>query len=74
MANANIHTVPRGGQWANVAEGRDDAISTHATKEEAVDAGRQRARQDQVEHLIHNEDGTIGERNSYGPDPHPPTG
>jgi hypothetical protein len=31
--------------------------------------GRGRARQDQTEHVIHKQDGTIGERNSYGHDP-----
>jgi hypothetical protein len=41
----------------------------HMTKEEALEVGRARARQDQTEHVIHNQDGTIGERNSYGNDP-----
>jgi hypothetical protein len=27
-----------------------------------------------TEHLIHNMDGTIAERNSYGSDPYPPAG
>ena len=39
------------------------------TKAEAVQAGRDEARRPQTEHVIHNEDGSIGERNSYGPDP-----
>jgi hypothetical protein len=41
----------------------------HATKDEAVRAGRTRAQQDRTELVIHNQDGTIGERNSYGNDP-----
>lgn len=32
------------------------------------------AKNDGVEHLIHNKDGTISERNSYGNDPYPPKG
>jgi hypothetical protein len=49
-------------------------ISRHDTKESAVEAGRERARRDETEHVIHNMDGTIAERNSYGSDPHPPPG
>ena len=40
-----------------------------ATKEVAVSEGRLRAIDAETEHVIHNEDGTIGERNSYGADP-----
>jgi hypothetical protein len=35
---------------------------------EAEEAGRDAARRRQTEHVIHNSDGTIGERNSYGGD------
>ena len=35
-----------------------------------IDARRINARP--VEHSIHNMDGTIGRKNSYGPDPNPP--
>jgi len=43
-------------------------------KAEAQAAGRAAAMKDGVEHLIHKKDGTIGNRNSYGNDPHPPKG
>jgi hypothetical protein len=39
------------------------------TKAEAQQAGRETAKRDGVEHVIHNKDGQIGERNSYGNDP-----
>ena len=48
--------------------------SVHATKAEAVKRGRELAIAAKTEHLIHNMDGTIAERNSYGNDPYPPTG
>ncbi|MYG61807.1 MAG: DUF2188 domain-containing protein, partial [Acidimicrobiales bacterium] len=35
---------------------------------------RDTARRERTEHSIHRKDGQIGERNSYGNDPHPPTG
>lgn len=44
-------------------------LSQHETKQDAVGAGRAQAIRDQPEHIIHKEDGTIGERNSYGSDP-----
>lgn len=41
----------------------------YRTKEEAVAAGRSEAQRRTTEHVIHLEDGSIGERNSYGNDP-----
>jgi hypothetical protein len=64
-----VHTVYRDGQWRNELGGGPDLGGTHATKELAVSAGRDAARQRGVEHVIHNQDGTIGEKNSYGNDP-----
>jgi hypothetical protein len=64
-----VHTVYRDGQWRNQLAGGPDLGGTHATKEQAVSAGRDEARQRSVEHVIHNQDGTIGEKNSYGNDP-----
>ena len=68
MADGFVHTVDKKGQWVNEIEGAEFG-GPHSTKEEAVSAGRTRAQHDQTEHVIHNEDGTISERNSYGTDP-----
>ncbi len=67
MSKGDIHTVPSGDGWANEREGQDRAISKHPTKDEAEKAGREVARGDKVEHLIHNKDGTISERHTYKP-------
>jgi hypothetical protein len=69
MAAPGIHTVPASGRWENKRAGEGSALSRHETKEEAVEAGRAQAIRDQAEHIIHKEDGRIGERNSYGSDP-----
>jgi len=70
MAEGFIHTVFKDGHWVNEVEGGGEPIGGfHATKDEAVSAGRARAEHDRTEHVIHNEDGTIGERSSYGHDP-----
>lgn len=73
-AKKNVHTVPTDDGWANRRAGGQRASSTHPTKAEAEAAGRAAAKKDEVEHLIHRKDGSIGERNSYGNDPHPPKG
>jgi hypothetical protein len=70
MADGYVHTVHKDGQWTNTIEGEDAGGSqSYSTKEEAQAAGRNLARQGQTEHVIHNEDGSIAERNSYGNDP-----
>jgi len=66
-----VHTVPAPGWW-NVMDGK--TLSKHTHKDDAVDAGRAMAQKLEVEHTIHNADGQIGEKNSYGNDPHPPQG
>ncbi|WP_419909916.1 DUF2188 domain-containing protein [Candidatus Poriferisodalis sp.] len=67
-----IHTVPHGDGWANRREGSSRVFDTHPTKAEAQAAGREAAMRDSTEHLIHKQNGQIGERNSYGNDPYPP--
>jgi hypothetical protein len=76
VARGWIHTTYRRatGDWANTVEGNDRASSVHATKDEAVRRGRELAINARTEHVIHNMDGTIASRNSYGGDPYPPRG
>jgi Uncharacterized protein conserved in bacteria (DUF2188) len=69
VAQGFIHTVYKNEQWVNEVEEGAEFGGSHGTKEDAVAAGRERARQDKTEHVIHNQDGTISERNSYGHDP-----
>jgi Uncharacterized protein conserved in bacteria (DUF2188) len=69
MTDGFVHTVYKGGHWVNEIEGGSEVGGAHSTKEDAVTAGRTRAKQDTTEHLIHNQDGTISERSSYGNDP-----
>ena len=63
-----VHTVPHEDGWANRREGATRVIKKFATKAEAQAAGRETARRDKTEHLIHKRDGTVGSRNSYGSD------
>ena len=57
------------GVWRNRTEGGQDFDGDYRTREEAVEVGRELAREFRVEHIIRRTDGTIGERNSHGNDP-----
>ena len=69
---AEVHTVPNphGKGWVNKLGGEE--VSRHFRKDTAVDRGREIAIDKHTEHAIHNLDGTIGRKNSYGGDPNPP--
>jgi hypothetical protein len=69
MADGFIHTAYKNDEWINEVEGGEAFGGAHPTKEAAVSAGRARAQQDKTEHVIHNQDGVISERSSYGNDP-----
>lgn len=74
MAGNNVHTVPHEDGWANRSEGASRVSKIYSTKADASAAGRAQAQKNGSEHLIHNRDGRIGGRNSYGNDPFPPRG
>jgi hypothetical protein len=65
MADGDIHTSKQGDKWVNKAEGNQRASNSAPTKAEAQKIGRDMAKERGVEHIIHNQDGRIGERNTY---------
>ena len=69
-----VFTVPYEDGWANRREGADKVSKKFDTKKDAQEAGRKTAKREKTEHVILKKDGKIGERNSYGNDPHPPKG
>lgn len=68
------HIVPHKDGWAVKGAGNERATSVHQTQADAIKAGREIARNNQSEILIHGRNGQIRERDSYGNDPHPPKG
>lgn len=70
----NVHIVPHSEGWAVKIEGGERASSVHTTQQQAIDAGRERARREESELLIHGQNGQIRARDSYGPDDFPPKG
>lgn len=74
MPNKQVHVTPREDGWAVKNLGATRASSLHSTKAQAYKAGRDSAISQKAELFIHNKDGKIGSRNSYGNDPYPPRG
>ena len=72
MAKKNVHVTPQGNKWVVKREGSQRASSVHDTQKEAEKKGRQIARNDKAEFVLHNRQGQIRERDSYGSDPYPP--
>jgi Uncharacterized protein conserved in bacteria (DUF2188) len=69
MADGFVHTVHSNGRWVTTIEGEGKRPgSSYTSKEMATAAGRAEARRRKTEHVIHNEDGSIAERDSYGND------
>ncbi len=77
MANRKTyHVTPKkDGGWNVKGQGASRASSTHDTKAEAVNRGREVAKSQPLGQLvIHKQDGTIQTEHTYGQDPHPPKG
>ena len=52
--------------WRNRVESGELLRGAYVNKADAVEAGRREARRRETEHVIHNRDGTIAKRTSYG--------
>lgn len=63
-----IHVVPNGDRWEVTRSGDAEPIATFDTQAEAIDFGRDQARNDEVEFVIHGADGAIREKDSHGND------
>lgn len=74
MAGKNQHVVPHENGWAVKGEGNQKATSVHNTQQQAIDAARDIARNQQSELVIHRPDGRIRDKGSHGKDPFPPKG
>ncbi|MEG9672594.1 DUF2188 domain-containing protein [Serratia bockelmannii] len=70
----NQHVVPHNGQWAVRGEGNQRVTSVHPTQQQAIDAGRGIARNQESELVIHRPNGQIRDKDSHGKDPFPPKG
>jgi hypothetical protein len=74
MTKRNIHTVYNGNRemWETKKEGQAKPLASSHTKATAEEKSVREAKKTEVEHVIHNKDGKISDKDSYGKDPNPP--
>lgn len=72
MAKKSNHVVPSSSGWSVKKSGAERASRTFATKDKAVQYGRELSRNEKTELFVHKSNGMIQNRNSYGNDPNPP--
>lgn len=58
--------------WQTLLEGQKKPLANSRTKEAAKKKSIREAKKRKVEHVIHKQDGTIQDSDSYGNDPNPP--
>lgn len=74
MAGKNQHIVPHQAGCAGNGAGNQRATSVHDRQQQAIDAARDIARNQQSELVIHRPDGRICDKDSHGYDSFPPKG
>ncbi len=72
MPKKNVHVVPHDGNWAVRTDGSKRPGSVHDTQQQAIDRGRDIAKNNKSELVTHGKDGKIRDSDSYGNDPCPP--
>lgn len=72
MAGKNQHVVPYKNDWAVRGEKNSRVTSVTNTQAKAIDIARQIAQNNKSEVVIHNRQGIIRDKDSYGRDPNPP--
>lgn len=71
MRKKNQHIVPLGSGWAVKGEGSRKFTIITDSKNTAIKVGRQIARNQKTELIIHGKDGKIHEKDSYVNNSHP---
>lgn len=69
---ANQHVVNNNGVWQVKKEHSNRATKNFNTQREAIDYGRDIAKNQKSELVIHRPNGQIRDKDSYGNDPCPP--
>ena len=74
MSKKNIHTVYNSDRemWETKKEGQEKPLFSSRTKVVAEEKSVKEAKHAGVEHVIHNKDGKISDKDSYGKDSFPP--
>ena len=70
----NQHVTPHGDAWQVKGAGNQRATVVTSTQKEAINIARGIAQNQKSELVIHNREGQIRQKDSYGNDPYPPKG
>lgn len=70
----NQHVVPHQDGWAVKGAGNSKATVVTGTQKESIERAKEIAQNNDSELFIHNRQGQIRERNTYGQDNNPPKG
>ena len=70
----NQHVLPHPDGWQVKGEGNERATIVVPTQAEAIEIAREIAINNKSELLIHDQNGQVRQKNSYGNDPYPPKG
>lgn len=68
----SVRVTPKGDQWQVKTDGASKAAKITDTKKDAVDKGKQMAKNQKTELEVHDKKGQIQSKDSYGNDPNPP--
>ena len=74
MSRKNQYIVPTNNGWGVRGEGSQRITAEYKTQREAIERGRDIARNQESELRIQGENGKFREAWSYGNDPYPPKG
>ena len=70
----SIHITPHENGWQIKKAGNSKASKVCSTQKECIELGTKQAKRSGSELYIHNKQGWIREKNSFGNDPYPPKG
>ena len=70
----SVHVTPHGDSWQVKTAGNKRASKVCDTQKECIEHATKQAKNNEAELFIHNKQGQIRARNSYGNDPFPPKG
>lgn len=70
----NQHVTPKDGIWQVKGAGAEKATKRFDTQREAIQYGKEIAKNQGSELVIHGENGRIRQKDSFGNDPYPPKG
>lgn len=70
----NQHVTPHPNGWQVKGAGNQKATAVKPTQQEAITVARGIAKNQKSELVVHNREGQIRQKDSFGNDPYPPKG